>query len=801
MGRGRSRRLLAVLAWLVLASTAQAHDLVEFSEQERAWIAANPVVRIAVEPNFKPVEYVDNGVFKGVSAGYLEVIAEHTGLRFEVVSTAGWTVARELMAEGKIDLLPLISSDVVHGPALPTMSYSRPYMTIHIVAITRKNNPVIFRAVQLEGRTVAVKSGSRVEKLFRARFPNVLLFPVTTPEQALTAVDRGLAYAAVGLGDNLLPVMQRDYDKTLAEAGVLVEMSGTFAMGVREDWTELQSIINKSLESLTADETDRIDKRWIETLYYRKPGYGVTFDNYSLEAFLGLVVILLLLTLVYRERVLKRRAILSELEKSKFLAVMSHEVRTPMNAIFSSLELLERKSLPAEHAQLVKLATGGARNLLRLLDDVLDYCKLEAKKVSIELRPTNLKALLEQVVDMAQLSSAQKQININLRVHSQAGFNVLIDSARLHQVASNLVSNAVKFTDVGHIDIDLLLQFNPGSEQHGTLKFTVTDTGVGIAEDRQKDLFSPFTQVGPMSTSRVVGTGLGLTICKELVGLMGGSISLKSFAGVGTRIDVDLPIEFIDAQLVRDEYQGVVRTGALTAALNILVVDDHPDNLAVIERQLMELGYSSVLVDSGQLALDSWRGNHFDLILLDCQLPDIDGYTVARQIREHELKTGGFTPIIAISALHGSDHEQACTDAGIDGVLAKPIRLKGLAEVIESWCADMLPNEPLHSPGNVLNIVDSIDPSAQAELQARFLLTTEQDLRELKTAIVVRDWRVANSLAHRINGASLMLGLHRVSALAAQMERSTEDYVIVDSNEMEILLDKLKVAVNVVSCE
>lgn len=791
--------MLWAIVWWVWASTVQAHDLTELSEQERAWIAANPVVRIAAEPHFEPVEFMENGVYKGVSAGYLDAIAEHTGLRFEVVSQKGWIVARELMAEGKIDLLPVIASDDIYGPALPAMSFSRPYMTIHIVAITRKNNPVIFRAQQLQGRTIAVKSGSRVEKLFRASYPDVRLLSVSTPQEALMAVHKGQAYAAVGLGDNLLPVMQSHYDKTLAVAGVLTELSGTFSMGVRQDRPELYSIINKSLESLTADETDRIDKRWIETFYYKKPGFGVTLDNYFLEIILGGVVVLLLLTLSYRERLLKRRAILSELEKSKFLAVMSHEIRTPMNAIFSSLELLERKSLPAEHAQLVKLATGGARNLLRLLDDVLDYCKLEAKKVSIELRPTNLKALLEQVVDMAQLSCTNKPVNIDLRVHSQGGFNVLIDSARLHQVASNLVSNAVKFTEVGHIDIDLLLQFNIDTEQYGTLKFTVTDTGVGIAEDRQKELFSPFTQVGPMNTSRVVGTGLGLTICKELVGLMGGSISLKSFAGVGTRIDVDLPIEFIDSQLVREEYQGMVRTDGLSAALNILVVDDHPDNLAVIERQLVDLGYSSVLVDTGQQALESWRDNHFDLILLDCQLPDIDGYTVARRIREHEFKEGGFTPIIAISALHGSNHQQACTEAGIDGVLGKPIRLKELAEMIESWCADVLPSELLHSPDNILSIVDSIEPSAQLALQERFLLTTEEDLQALKSAIGVRDWPAANSLAHRINGASLMLGLQRISTLAAQMERSTQDYVIVDSNEMEILLSKLSIAVSIVS--
>lgn len=791
--------MLGAIVWWVWASTVQAHELPEFSERERAWIAANPVVRIAAEPNFAPVEFMEKGVYKGVSAGYLDAIAQHTGLRFEVVSDEGWIVGQELMAQGKVDLLPVIASDDIYGPAFPAMSFSRPYMTIDVVAITRKNSPVIFRAQQLQGKTIVVKSGSRVENLLRASYPDVQLLSVTTPQEALEAVDQGQAYAAVGLSDNLLPVMQRDYDKTLAVAGVLTEFSGTFVMGVRQEQTELYALINKSLESLTADETDLIDKRWIETLYYKKPGYRGALDNYLPEIILGGLVLLLLLTLAYRERLLKRRAILSEVEKSKFLAVMSHEIRTPMNAIFSSLELLERKSLPAEHAQLVKLATGGARNLLRLLDDVLDYCKLEAKKVSIELRPTNLKTLLEQVIDMAQLSCTHKPVKIDLRVHSQGGFNVLIDSARLHQVASNLVSNAVKFTEAGHIDVDLLLQFNAGSEQHGTLKFIVTDTGVGIAEDRQEELFSPFTQVGPMSTSRVVGTGLGLTICKELVGLMGGSISLKSFAGVGTRIDVDLPIEFIDAQLVREEYQGVGRTDGLSAALNILVVDDHPDNLAVIERQLMDLGYSSVLVDTGQKALDSWRDNHFDLILLDCQLPDIDGYTVARHIREHEFKDGGFTPIIAISALHGGSHQQACTEAGIDGVLAKPIRLKQLAEMIESWCADMLPGESLHSDDKTLSIVNSIEPSAQAELHDRFLLTTEEDLQALKFAIGVRDWPAVNSLAHRINGASLMLGLHRISVLAAQMERSTEDYVIVDSNEMEILLNKLSVAVSIVS--
>jgi len=363
--------------------------------------------------------------------------------------------------------------------------------------------------------------------------------------------------------------------------------------------------------------------------------------------------------------------------KQDFLANISHEIRTPLNGVIGIAGALRMTALAPEQLAMVDMIVSSGAILERLVSDVLDLSKAQAGALTLELRDVDLRVELDGVVETARLAAAGKGLVFNYEVAPDARLLRNCDSVRIRQVLGNLLSNAIKFTAEGAVTLTI-------QEDDDALVFIVEDQGIGFDETVGDTLFQRFHQADTSITRRYGGSGLGLSICKSLVEQMGGDIRGRSRPGEGSLFRVRLPLApgaAAPADRVRTDGDD------LLAPLRILLVEDNPTNQKVVELILAASGVDLAIVDDGQMGVEAWRANAWDLILMDMQMPVMDGLTAVRRIREEESATGRpRTPIAMLSANAMPHHRQEGIDAGADVHIAKPITpgllLAGIADAI-----------------------------------------------------------------------------------------------------------------------
>jgi two-component system, NarL family, sensor histidine kinase EvgS len=373
--------------------------------------------------------------------------------------------------------------------------------------------------------------------------------------------------------------------------------------------------------------------------------------------------------------------------KSDFLATISHEIRTPMNGVIGLLDVLERTPLDGEQRRMVATIEHSAEALMHILDDVLDFSKIEAGHLALDPRPSDPRALVEDAVAIMAAQAEAKGLAIASHFDDALAPAVLVDDGRLRQVLLNLIGNAIKFTAVGHVSVDVHVDQEHGGRQR--MRFVVSDTGIGIHAAKLRHVFAPFSQAESSTTRRFGGTGLGLSISRRLIERMGGHIVIQSEPGQGTVVTATVELPIADPLAIASvaPVAAPEHAGPPARTARILVAEDHPVNQQLVQAQLAMHGWACTIVADGEAALEALAVADYDLLLVDCHMPRVDGYAVAREVRRREEGTGRHLPIVAMTADARADQRERCMAAGMDDLLRKPLRLDAFHAAVARWLA------------------------------------------------------------------------------------------------------------------
>ena len=381
----------------------------------------------------------------------------------------------------------------------------------------------------------------------------------------------------------------------------------------------------------------------------------------------------------------KEKAFAASKAKSDFLANMSHEVRTPMNGVIGMLQLLQMTRLNDEQDEYVRTAAASGESLLTIINDILDNAKIESGKVKMSPEPFEVTTVMDSLVTSFKNSLDSKKVRLKYSISPEVPKFFIADRARLRQILFNLIGNAVKFTETGEISISIRMLEKINGENL-RISWTVSDTGIGIPEGIGDELFEPFTQVEDKSRRKRKGTGLGLSIVKQLVSQMGGTVSLSKNEAQGTSFTFDILAAACEGTDVIQQQDKI--TPILTSPLrrlSALIVEDEPINQQILKAILTKLGHKTRVVSDGNSAMDLMMTTDFDVILMDVQMPGLDGLETTRRIRSskkyEKIKR---IPIIALTAYAMAGDKEKCIEAGMDHYLSKPVDVKALGKILKT---------------------------------------------------------------------------------------------------------------------
>jgi two-component system sensor histidine kinase EvgS len=729
------------------------------TQQERDWITANPVLRVGVFEDLLPFEYISRDQLRGLSAKYLQLITLRTGLHFKSVATNTRSARKDMLISGEVDILSTRrrSDDSVEDRG---MLYTLPYNTSSPILVSRFDDQPFADLEDLAGKRLVMLSRETYAPFLSKKVPSITIIFAQNAVDMLMMVKDGRADAAIASEWMLIPYLSRQYKGVLQISGVVPSLHTGVSMAVRDSDVILLSILEKALASVTGNERKAIYDAWLADMNLDIPTIKAIAEHYEEELLLLLAVVVMLVTLVWQNWTQRRRAVHREQEKAMFLAVMSHEIRSPMNAVLAAVELLQYTPLNEQQRHFTNLANSGANSLLRLVDDVLDISKMEAGHFKLNPRPVDLWALTQQVVDVFQPYASEKGLELTL-TGEQFNTPVLLDELRLAQILRTLISNSIKFTDNGQIDVQLQA-FEKTASNVNHVQIRIVDSGVGFSKQAQLSLSQPYART-QYSCKHTAGISLGLVICRRLVKLMHGKLKLISTPGVGTLVEVTLPVKWTFFPDSPSETLAVESTET-GSRLQVLVVDDSAASQQLLVAHLQSLGCGALLAADAVQGLAIFGAERVDMVLINCDSPDSDGYSLAEAFREleHEQQRA-YCPIVGMSVFSDNDELERCFDAGVDGLLNPPISQIKLQQMIELWCD--------------VSQISLLQPLGEPKPEGEEYAELRRNLSRLIEAVALHDCSQTLQMLQRLRDAALAVGWADVTSPIEAIESLLKDEV------------------------
>jgi signal transduction histidine kinase len=681
---------------------------------EHEWLATNLNFSLGVSPSLMPLEWIDeNDIHQGVSADYVNIVKGLLSIKMEPKLNISWSEVIEGIKNKKIDIIPAI---VKTESRESFINFTKPYLSLPLVIASNKDTELIESLTDLKGKIVAVDKSTPAEEWLKRDYPNLVLLPVDEALAGMNLLKGSKVDAYVSdLGAVIHNLNSGNFKKIKIAA--YTDYNVEIAMGVRKGLEPLRLMLDKALDSITAKEKAKIYNAWF-TVTVDTGTKASTFLLWSLPILLFLTLIIfwmnrnnrILAAAISRKdevelKLIKEKfnAEKANLAKDDFLANMSHEIRTPMNAVLGMSQILSESGLTTEQQNNNNILYSSASALLSLLNDILDLSKVESGKIELDIQSFNLKEIIDKVIHQQKFLLIDKDISLSVELDFSIQNDLNGDSFRLSQIVTNLINNAIKFTDQGEIILSIKSVKTEGIGIN--IEFIISDTGIGMTAEEMSNLFDTYNQADSSTTRKYGGTGLGLSICKKLVELMGGTIAAVSEPKKGSCFTFNVifgaGIQTIDSNdshntnALTQAQKSSVESNASTKkdyfkikyrALKdkeVLLVDDNPVNLIVASAHLKNIGIRISTATNGQEAIDTVKKNNFDAILMDIQMPIMDGLDASRVIR-NELKLIDL-PIIALSANVMTDDEDKSLNAGMNAHIGKPIDIDLLLSTLSSY--------------------------------------------------------------------------------------------------------------------
>ncbi|MGB1109757.1 MAG: response regulator, partial [Gammaproteobacteria bacterium] len=710
-----------------------------------------------------PLDALRGGLHQGINRDFLTLFGRKLGVQFIPLPSVDNLNAMERAARGECDLL-IGAEPRVHG--VQGLVFTSPYRSSVQVLLGLKERDFVGSLSVLDERSIGVPSKSRITETLSARFPTMRLVPYDGSEDMAKAIRQRRVHAAVAPLEQAAELV----DSNAGEFRIIgtLEQSFDMAMATRVDQLLLHGILQKAVVSISAAERDAIHGR--RTRFTVEQGVDFT----ELWQLLG-VALLILTLLAYRQyglarlnrRLMQARDAAESANAAKTLAVasISHDLRTPVNAILGHAHVIYAN--PAKARESSAVIQESARHMASLLNDLLDLSKLEEGHVELTPEPIELIPFIRGVASLCRENAKARGLKLNLRLVEPLPRVVELDQTRLRQVLVNLLSNAIKYTDQGSVTLGVmsLSQAKPGEHR---IRFQVDDTGPGIPEDQREKIFDTFAR-GDLAREGGEGSGLGLSISKGLVALMGDRLWVLSQVGKGSHFgfELNLPTRHAAVAGVARQPETPGSVTPHTETLRVLVVDDSRINREVTQELLRLFSIEVELAESASQALKLARASRFDLVLMDIEMPGMDGIGLMDRLRDENLIPG--VPVIAMTAHAGEAHRQRFLAAGMNDHLPKPVEPEAMKAIVERWT------------GRTLRM-ESVDMENATDLPQLEHVNTEAGLRHwggnasdylnalIEASVIVAGWSAAiRQEAEAEQRQSLAKRAHRILGMAAYL--------------------------------